>query len=107
MNAITITIAIPTVKYGSKSLIVSSIRTFPIRHDTNSDVPTGGVNKPIASVHNIMIEKCIGSTPISAVIGYTMGTNINKLGTVSKNIPTNVIKKIITNIQSQFGTTLT
>src|SRR5699024_9366488 len=87
----------------NKSFNVSTIRTLAIQHKTNNEVPTGGVNKPIANVHNIMIEKCIGSTPISAVIGYKIGTKINKFGTVSKNIPPNVIIKIITNINPQLG----
>src|SRR5699024_2683197 len=76
-----------------------------MRHETNNEVPYGGVNKPIANVHNIMIEKCIRSTPISAVIGYKIGTKINKFGIVSQNIPPNVIIKIITNINPVLGNT--
>src|SRR5690625_3261915 len=57
-NATTTTITIPTIKYGARSFSVSSIRILAIRQDTNKDVPTGGVNKPIASVHNIIMEKC-------------------------------------------------
>lgn len=79
------------------------MRTFAILHDTNKEVPIGGVKSPMESVHNIIIEKCIGSTPISAVIGYKIGTKINKLGTVSKNMPPIVIIKIITNINAQYG----
>ena len=60
---------IPAIKNGIRSFTTDSIEHFAIFQEMKSVVPTGGVNRPMASAQRHTIAIWIGSIPMLAAMG--------------------------------------
>jgi len=77
-----------TKKNGSVALATRSSGTPEIEDATNSPVPTGGVNEPIAKFATINIPKNTGSTLNLIATGTKIGAKIVTAELGFNNIPT-------------------
>lgn len=74
-------------KSGSIFLLVDSRLVLPTAQPTKSADPTGGVQRPIASVKMMMIPKWMAGSPIDSATGFSIGVMIMMSGAISMKHP--------------------
>ena len=96
----TIKLAISAIRKGGRLLIMVVTGVCPTLEETNSILPTGGVNAPSDTSRTKITPKCTGSMPNSAAKGANSGAKIGteavstiKQPTISRKI-TVMIKKV-------------
>ena len=75
------------IRNGRIALYICSIVMFAVLAQINSDVPTGGVQRPIIRFRTRTTPRCTGSMPKEDISGIRNGTVIVITARASMNIP--------------------